>query len=183
MTLHLLCPCQSCLKNKNTLIRSETHNKWEIHVLDNIVNFAGISTFINYSPAYAWQWALAFWLGGKICAHAAWVCSSLFWFKTLTFVGQWLRRVLDVAYLCWRASRTSALSSRPVVASQYTIQRSLRHLHCLGNVRYCSPRCFHPNDLPSLADGTFPHEEVKLTGHKKLTFGVAKVLLVSTVLF
>ena len=36
--------------------------------------------------------------------------------ETLTFVGQWLRRVLDVAYLCWRASRTSALSSRPVVA-------------------------------------------------------------------
>ena len=35
--------------------------------------------------------------------------------ETLTFVGQWLRRVLDVAYLCWRASRTSALSSRPVV--------------------------------------------------------------------
>ena len=35
---------------------------------------------------------------------------------TLTFVGQWLRRVLDVAYLCWRASHTSALSSRPVVA-------------------------------------------------------------------
>ena len=24
--------------------------------------------------------------------------------------------------------------------------RSLRHPHCLGNVRYCSPRCFHPND-------------------------------------
>ena len=40
--------------------------------------------------------------------------------------------------------------------------------------------CFHPNDLPSLADGTFPHDEVKLTGHKKLTFGVAKVVLVST---
>ena len=69
------------------------------------------------------------------------------------------------------------------VSSQYTIHRSLRHLHCLGNVRYCSPRCFHPNDLPSLADGTFPHDEVKLTGHKKLTFGVAKVVLVSTLLF
>ena len=25
------------------------------------------------------------------------------------------------------------------VSSQYTIHRSLRHLHCLGNVRYCSP--------------------------------------------
>ena len=60
---------------------------------------------------------------------------------------------------------------------------SLRHLHCLDNVRYCSPHCFHPNDLPSLADGTFPHDEVKLTGHKKLTFGVAKVVLVSTLLF
>ena len=61
------------------------------------------------------------------------------------------------------------------VCSQYsyTIHRSLRHLHCLGNVRYCSPRCYHPNDLPSLADGTFPHDdEVKLTGHKRLTFGV-----------
>ena len=69
------------------------------------------------------------------------------------------------------------------VSSRYTIHRSLRHLHCLGNVRYCSPRLFHPNDLPSLADGTFPHDEVKLTGHKKLTFGVAKVLLVSTLLF
>ena len=69
------------------------------------------------------------------------------------------------------------------VSSQYTIHRSLRHVHCLGNVRYCSPRCFHPNDLPSLADGTFPHDEVKLTGHKKLTFGVAKVVLVSTLLF
>ena len=131
-------------------------------------------------------------------------CLSLFLtvlVETLTFVGQWLRRVLDVAYLCWRASRTSALSSRPVVArllpehgrsftspgfsvsSQYTIHRSLRHLHCLGNVRYYSPRCFHSNDLPSLADGTFPHDEVKLTGHKKLTFGVARVVLVSTVLF
>ena len=46
-------------------------------------------------------------------------CLSLFLtvlVETLTFVGQWLRRVLDVAYLCWRASRTSALSSRPVVA-------------------------------------------------------------------
>ena len=69
------------------------------------------------------------------------------------------------------------------LSSQYTIHRSLRHLHCLGNVRYCSPRCFHPNDLPSLADGTFPHDEVKLTGHKKLAFGVAKVALVSTLLF
>ena len=69
------------------------------------------------------------------------------------------------------------------VSSKYTIHRSLRHLRCLGNVRYCSPRCFHPNNLPSLADGTFPHDKVKLTGHKKLTFGVAKVVLVSTLLF
>ena len=69
------------------------------------------------------------------------------------------------------------------VSSQYIIHRSLRHLHCLGNVRYCSPRCFHPNDFPSLADGTFPHDEVKLTDHKKLTFGVAKIVLVSTLLF
>ena len=69
------------------------------------------------------------------------------------------------------------------VSFLYTIHRSLRHLHCLGNVRYYSPRCFHPNDLPSLADGTFPHDEVKLTGHKKLTFGGAKVVLISTVLF
>ena len=69
------------------------------------------------------------------------------------------------------------------VSSQYTIHRSLRHLHCLGNLRYCSPRCFHPNDLPSLADGAFPQDEVKLTGHKKLTFGMAKVVLVSTLLF
>ena len=69
------------------------------------------------------------------------------------------------------------------VSSQYTIHRTLQHLHCLGNVRYCSPRCFHPNDLPSLADGTFPHDKVKLPSHKKLTFGVAKVVLVSTVLF
>ena len=67
--------------------------------------------------------------------------------------------------------------------SQYTIHRSLRHLHYLGNVRYCSPRCLNPNDFPLLADGTFPHDEVKLTGHKKLTFGVAKVVLVSTLLF
>ena len=36
--------------------------------------------------------------------------------ETLTFVCQWLWRVLDAAYLCWWASRTSALSSRPVVA-------------------------------------------------------------------
>ena len=50
-------------------------------------------------------------------------------------------------------------------------------------MRYCSPRCFHPNDLPSLADDTFLHDEVKLNGHKKLTFGVAKVVLVSTLLF
>ena len=69
------------------------------------------------------------------------------------------------------------------VSSQYTIHRSLRHLHCLGKVRYCSPRYFHPKNLPSLADGTFPHDEVKLTGHKKLTFGVAKFVLVSTLLF
>ena len=69
------------------------------------------------------------------------------------------------------------------MSSQYTIHRSLPHLHCLGNVRYFSPRCCHPNDLPSLADGTFPHDEVKLTGHKKLIFGVAKVVLVSTLLF
>ena len=69
------------------------------------------------------------------------------------------------------------------VSSQYAIHCSLRHLLCLGNVRYCSPRCYHPNDLPSLADGTFPHDEVKLTSHRKLTFGVAKVVLVSTLLF
>ena len=46
-------------------------------------------------------------------------CLSLFLtvlVETQTFVGQWLRRVLHVAYLCWQASRTSALSSRPVVA-------------------------------------------------------------------
>ena len=69
------------------------------------------------------------------------------------------------------------------VSSQYTIHRCLRHLHCLANLRCCIPRCFHPNDLPSLADGTFPHDEVKLTGHKKLTFLVTKVVLVSTLLF
>ena len=69
------------------------------------------------------------------------------------------------------------------MSSQYTIHHSLRHLHCLGNVRYCSPRCLHANDLPLLADGTFPHDEVKLTSHKKLTFGVAKVVLISTLLF
>ena len=68
------------------------------------------------------------------------------------------------------------------VSSHNTIHRSLRHLHCLDNVRYCSPRCFHPNDLPSLADGTFPHDEIKLTGHKKLIFWVVKVVLVSTLL-
>ena len=44
------------------------------------------------------------------------------------------------------------------VSSQYTIHRSLQHLH--------------HNDLPSLADGTFPHDKVKLPSHKKLTFGV-----------
>ena len=65
------------------------------------------------------------------------------------------------------------------VSPQYTIHRFLRHLHCLGNVRYCSSRCFHPSDLPSLADATFP----QLTAHKKLTFGVTKVVLVSTLLF
>ena len=46
-------------------------------------------------------------------------CLSLFLtvlVETLTLIGQWLWRVLDVAYLCWRASRISALSSRPVVA-------------------------------------------------------------------
>ena len=69
------------------------------------------------------------------------------------------------------------------VSSQHTTHRSLRHLHYLGNVRYCSPCCFHPNDLPSPADGIFPHDEVKLNGHKKLTFGVAKDVWVSTPLF
>ena len=115
--------------------------------------------------------------------------------ETLKFVGQWLRRVLDEAYLCWRASSTNGFAPSPwmwpvlhitgvfAVSSQYTIHRSLRHLHCLGNMRYCSPRCFHPNDLPSLVDGTFYHDEFNLTGHKKLTFGVAKVVLVSTLLF
>ena len=70
-----------------------------------------------------------------------------------------------------------------VFSLYYTIHRSLWHLHCLDNVRYCSPRCFHPNDLPSMADGTFTHDEVNLTGHKKLTFMVSKVVLVSTLLF
>ena len=45
-------------------------------------------------------------------------CLSLFLtvlVESQTSIGQWLRRVLDVAYLCWRASRTSALSSQPVV--------------------------------------------------------------------
>ena len=60
------------------------------------------------------------------------------------------------------------------VSSQHIIHRSL-YLHYLGNVRYCSPRCFHPNDLPSLAYGTFPHDEVKLNGHKKLTLGWPKL--------
>ena len=80
----------------------------------------------------------------------------------------------------WSVLRITGVFS---VSSQYTVHRSLRHLHCLGNVRYCSPRCFHPNGLSSLADGTFPNDEVKLTGHKKLTFGVAKVVLVSILLF
>ena len=61
------------------------------------------------------------------------------------------------------------------VSSQYTIHGSLRHLHCLGNVRYYSPRCFHPDDLPSLADGTFPHDEVKLNGHKSWLLGWPKL--------
>ena len=30
------------------------------------------------------------------------------------------------------------------VSSQYTIHHSLRHLHCLGNGRYCSPAAFIP---------------------------------------
>ena len=30
------------------------------------------------------------------------------------------------------------------VSSKYTIHRSLRHLRCLGNVRYCSPAAFIP---------------------------------------
>ena len=42
------------------------------------------------------------------------------------------------------------------VPSLYTIHHSLRDLYCLGNVRYCIPRCFHSNDLPSLALGVFP---------------------------
>ena len=45
------------------------------------------------------------------------------------------------------------------MSSQHTIHHSLRHLHCLGNVQYRNPCCFHPNDLPSLADGTFPHDK------------------------
>ena len=69
----------------------------------------------------------------------------------------------------WLGETPLGPSSRP------RIHRSLWHLHCLGNVRYCSPRCFHPNDLLSLADGTFPHDEVKMTGHKKLTFGWPKL--------
>ena len=43
-------------------------------------------------------------------------CLSLFLtvlVETLTFVGQWLRRVLDVAYLCWRASRTTTSGCAP----------------------------------------------------------------------
>ena len=66
-----------------------------------------------------------------------------------------------------------------VYYTPFSATSSWRHLHCLGNVRYCSPRCFHPNDLPSLVDGTLP----QLTGHKKLTFRVAKVVLVSSLLF
>ena len=66
-------------------------------------------------PHHAWRWddRLRHGRQSEAC------CLSLFLtvlVETLTFVGQWLRRVLDVAYLCWRASRTSALSSRPVVA-------------------------------------------------------------------
>ena len=92
------------------------------------------------------------------CLHDQWLCAF-----SLNVVGPSHHR----GFLC-------------VFSVYYT---PLRHLHCLGNVPYCSYRCFHPNVLPSLADGTFPHDEVKLTGHKKLTFGVAKVVLVSTLLF
>ena len=107
--------------------------------------------------------------------------------ETLTFVGQWLRRVLDVAYLCWRASRTNGFAPSPwmwpvlhitgvfSVSSQYTIHRSLWHLHCLGNMRYCSPRCFHPNDLPSLADGTFSHDEFNWPVTKSWLLGWPKL--------
>ena len=103
--------------------------------------------------------------------------------------------LLDVAYLCWRASRTSTLPSRPVVARLLPERgrsfTSPGFSLCLLSILYtilCDicivwAMCDPPNDLPLLADGTFPHDNVKLTGHKKLTFGVAKVMLVSTLLF
>ena len=46
-----------------------------------------------------------------------------------------------------------------------------------------APAAFIPMTCHRWVDGIFPHDEVKLTGHKKLTFGVAKVVLVSTLLF
>ena len=122
--------------------------------------------------------------------------------ETLTFVGLWLRRVLDVAYLCWRASRTSALSSRPVVARLlpergrsftspgfslcllsilYTVLCDICIVWAMcdtvAHVAFIQMTCYRWLMVP------FPHDEVKLPGHKKLTFGVAKVVLVSTVLF
>ena len=115
MTLQLLRPCQSCLKNKNALISNETHNKCELHFRQYCSFCWDVDTYKLLNCR-----CLAVSLGflarrQDMCP----CCLSLLLtvlVETLTFVGQWLRRVLDVAYLCWRASRTSALSSRPVVA-------------------------------------------------------------------
>ena len=93
-----------------------------------------------------------------------------------TSMADWRRKAMEILAVCGVAPSCMKMGRSP-----YT--PCLRHLHCLANVRYCIPRCFHPNDLSSLADGTFPHDEVKLTSHKKLTFWVAKVVLVSTLLF
>ena len=130
-------------------------------------------------------------------------CLSLFLtvlVETLTFVGQWLRRVLDVAYLCWWASRTCALSSRPVVVRLLPeCGRSFTSPGfslCLLSILYTvlcdicivwamcdtvAPAPFIPMTYHHWLMVLFPI--VKLTGHKKLTFGVAKVVLISTLLF
>ena len=116
MTLHLLCPCQSCLKNTNTLIRNETHNKCEIYIFRQYCSFCWDVDIYKFLTCLCLAVSLGFLAGWQDMCPC---CLSMFLtvlVETLTFVGQWLRRVLDVAYLCWRASRTSALSSRPVVA-------------------------------------------------------------------
>ena len=136
--LDCLCYSASCAKSGNF---------WTLRLgtLENNHSTQGLSISFQFCRKLTKHllYHIANFDGGTQCVIWGVICICIFMKSTSCSSGcapsPWMWSVLYI---------TGVFS----VSSQYTIHRSLRHLHCLGNVRYCSPpRCYHPNDLPSLA--------------------------------